>query len=32
MDAILESSKTDILVEGELEGLVAFRLPVQPGQ
>lgn len=34
MDAILESSKTDILGEGELEDLVALRLQVlvKPGQ
>lgn len=32
MDAILESSKTDVLVEGGLEDLVAFRLLVQPDQ
>lgn len=32
MDAILESSKTNILVEGKLEDLVAFKLLVQRGQ
>lgn len=32
MDAVLESSKTSIVVEGKLEDLVAFKLLVQRGQ
>lgn len=30
MDAILEFSKTSILIEGKLEDLMAFKLLVQP--